>query len=59
MTVDWEEYMKTCSEETSKDVLQAIVSATQLQEKDDLTWVTALSDSPKLLETDQNKDEEI
>lgn len=57
MPTSWEEYMQSCSKKTSKDVLEAIISATRLQENRETTWLTALSDSSKLLEIDQDKEQ--
>ena len=56
MPLDWEEYTQMCSEETNKDVLQAVISSAQLQASGDLTWLTSLTDSPKLLEVDNNEE---
>ena len=48
MPIDWEEYVTSCSEEVDHDVLQAVISATKIQEKGSLPWVAAFADLPEL-----------
>ena len=40
-----EDYMKTCREESSSEVVQAAICSVQYQSQEDLPWLTALTDS--------------
>ena len=40
-----EDYMKTCCEESSSEVVQAAICSVQYQSQGDLPWLTALTDS--------------
>ena len=40
-----EDYMKTCCEESSSEVVQAAICSVQYQSQEDLPWLTALTDS--------------
>ena len=52
MLSDINSYMETCTETTSQDVLQAVVSSEKLQEQGKVNWVTALTSDSALLSID-------
>ena len=51
--IPFESYMKTCTEETTPDVLQAIVTSIQAQHHGETDWFTSLSTDRNLLDTDK------
>ena len=52
MPPDINSYMETCTETTSQDVLQAVVSSVKLQEQGKVNWVSALTSDSALLSSD-------
>ena len=54
MPLDIESYMKVCTEETTQETLNAIVSSVQLQDQGESTWLTALTSDPSILSYDIN-----
>ena len=46
---DIESYIKVCTEETTQETLNAIVSSVQLQDQGESTWLTALTSDPSIL----------
>ena len=52
MPPDISSYMETCTETTSQDVLQAVVSSVKLQEQGKVNWVSALTSDSALLSSD-------
>ena len=54
MPLDFESYMKVCTEETTQETLNAIVSSVQLQDQGESTWLTALTSDPSIPSYDIN-----
>ena len=52
MPLDFDAYMKACTEEVSPGAIHAIACSTQLQDDDKTNWVTALTDDPSVLTLD-------
>ena len=49
---DFETYMKSCTEELSPEVIQAVTHSTQVQDNGSSNWLTALTDDPSTLTLD-------
>ena len=49
---DFETYMKSCREELSPDVIQAVTHSAQAQDNGSSNWLTALMDDPTALTLD-------
>ena len=49
---DFETYMKSCTEELSPEVIQAVTHAAQVQDNGSSNWLTALTDDPTTLTLD-------
>ena len=50
--IPFDAYMKKCTEETSPDTIQAIVTSVQAQSQGKSSWFTSISADPGLLESD-------
>ena len=50
--LDFDAYMKACTEEVSPDAIHAIACSVQLQDDGETNWVTALTDDPSVLTSD-------
>ena len=49
---DFETYMKSCTEELSPEVIQAVTHSAQVQDNGSSNWLTALTDDPTTLTLD-------
>ena len=49
---DFETYMKSCTEELSSEVIQAVTHSAQVQDNGSSNWLTALTDDPTTLTLD-------
>ena len=52
MPLNIEDYMATCSERSSLEVVQATICSVQFQSRGDFPWLTALTDSITALDDD-------
>ena len=52
MLLDIESYIKVCTEETTQETLNEIVSSVQLQDQGESTWLSALTSDPSILSYD-------
>ena len=52
MLLDFDEYIKTCTEEVGTDEIQAIACSAQVQADGGSAWITTLTDNPAVLTSD-------